>query len=549
MIIINRTIAVLIILSLNAGLCHAQANSAEPGAVLNSSVQAKEYQRLQQDFQSKKDTDEPNVVDKQPKTPLPTGKQDQMKFTVSKIITNKSDILSESEIRTVTSQYEGQKIGISDLTEVVKKINKLYADKRYITAKAVLPPQKIEHGIVHIRLIEGRIGEIILEGNQHTDKNFIVERLSFKKGDLVNLDTLEQQLSYFNKTNDIQLRAELKAGKQFGTTDCILKVIEPKNEQAVLFSDNAGNSDTGKYRGGLTWQNSSLSGKRDSLAITALGAKGTLAGSIAYNLPIDNKGTRLGISYDKNQTNVIAGPFESLDIKGNVYDAALTLSRPVIVKTNFKADAFLELHAKKSNTYFSDAELLNTDVRTLIAGYATQLVEKNSLLYIRHDLTTGSKSFGGDKEFYKYNISVVRQKQLSGDRLLMLRAAGQFAIGQNLPSSEQFSLGGMNTVRGYSESLITGDKGYLLSAELQFPISGSAKIKGLAFIDHGGSFPYKGNGETVDHEDFLTSIGVGTIINFSKATSGRIIIGIPLGHRSDYSQDARVHFFLQSMIK
>ena len=50
----------------------------------------------------------------------------------------------------------------------------------------------------------------------------------------------------------------------------------------------------------------------------------------------------------------------------------------------------------------------------------------------------------------------------------MLRANGQMATGA-LISNEQFSLGGLNSVRGYFEGDVFGDAGWTTSAELRTP--------------------------------------------------------------------------------
>ena len=42
---------------------------------------------------------------------------------------------------------------------------------------------------------------------------------------------------------------------------------------------------------------------------------------------------------------------------------------------------------------------------------------------------------------------------------------------KHIPYLDQFQSGGLVTVRGYSEGLLIGRSGYLVSAELQFPVA------------------------------------------------------------------------------
>ena len=67
----------------------------------------------------------------------------------------------------------------------------------------------------------------------------------------------------------------------------------------------------------------------------------------------------------------------------------------------------------------------------------------------------------------------------------------------NLLPSEQFGLGGYDTVRGYDEREVNGDNGFLLSTEVATPPVSLLKILGiqsvkdqlqfLGFVDYGGT--------------------------------------------------------------
>ena len=93
----------------------------------------------------------------------------------------------------------GQRMSMEQLQEVLDQINRLYDEKQFITARAVLPPQTIEHGVVRIQLVEGRVGDITVADNQATKEAYFLNRISLQPGDLVRLDVLEQDLLYFTR--------------------------------------------------------------------------------------------------------------------------------------------------------------------------------------------------------------------------------------------------------------------------------------------------------------------------------------------------------------
>ena len=541
------TISIIIFFLTNIQLVYsAEVNSPEIGAVQNYSYGKDEYYRMKN---GQNPSQESPIIDSNDTKQQEKQEESDITVLIKKIEIDQSEILSSVDLQAITSKYENRKLSIKELKDLVEEINQLYAQKKITTAKAILPPQKIINGIVQIRLIEAHVGEVRIEDNKFTRSSYFYNRINLASGDLVNLNDLEEELIYFNRTNDVQVRLELQPGSKAGTTDCILRVLEPDRERYVIFTDNGGNKTNGIYRRGLTMVNNSLSKRRDSLSITGIWSEGNTAGSASYELPINNRGTRLGVFYSKNQSTIISGPFESLDISGDVSDLALTLNNPLTVSPNYKLDNLIELHNKKSSTSFSGTPLVKTDVHSINIGFAEQAFSNKSYRYTRHDFISGKADNSQEvRKFFRYNLSYVKQSRLFNNNILTLRLAGQLSNQDLLPSSEQFVIGGMSTVRGYPEGLLNGDQGYFLSAEMSFPFHNSEKAQGFVFLDHGGAFPYKGNNQGPDSNDFLTSVGLGANIKFSKVTSGKIVFGLPLSSPKEYDQKLRVHFFLQTLL-
>lgn len=352
------------------------------------------------------------------------------------------------------------------------------------------------------------------------------------------MDQLNRDLTYFNQINDVCLQVDIKPGHDFGTTDCVIKVQEPENSQVSLFADNGGRSTTGQYRTGLTVSNQSLSGNRDSLNFTGLNAGGSFAGAISYSAPVNTRGMRLGIGYDKNNANIISGPFKALDISAQSTDFYASVGQPLHASNHFKADLSVEWHERKSGTRFSGDQLIDSVVRAGVLGYSTLSYDQNGAWYTRQDITRSLSGSSNAMGFSRYNLTFARQQLLGKDRNLFLRATTQFTGDNGIPSSELFTIGGMSSVRGFSEGLRSADNGYLVTTEYNFPFSSSKKVRGSVFIDHGAA-----------GEETLTSIGFGTLLNFSGYQSGRISVGVPLGSYADYNQNVRVHFFFQSTIR
>lgn len=529
------------------------ASSLSPGATQQRSQDTLEFYKLDKllDESRKEDAQ----IEKLPVAPEETAERpEKASFLLSRVVTNTSRILSEEEIRKVTAPYEGREASIDDLFRLIDELNALYAERKIVTARAFLPPQKISDGIVEIRLVESLLGKVIIEGNKDTRSSYIANQFTLRGGELLTMTRLEQELQRFNRLNDVLVRAELRRGEEPLTTDCLLKVTEPAPYSLLVYADNAGQKDTGRERVGALFSVRSLTGRRDALSLGANGSEGTRAGYLSYDTPVHASGTRLGLSYNINTIKVVDGIFEPLKITGESSDLDLYLSQPLHVAEDRQLKGHAGFHWKKSTTDFDDVELFATKVRSAYAGLVFQQAATSSVFYGRGEVTVGFDDFGGDRSFVRGNIDLAYRRQLAGGFGMLLRGSGQLADTHLLPSMEQFQLGGIATVRGYSEGLKLGDDGYFTSLELYVPMpawkvggkSFGEMVRGVAFVDHGGAFPYKGNGESIDHKDFLTSVGGGVIFQLSQYLSGRLYVGVPLGEREEGQDDAKVHFFIQS---
>jgi hemolysin activation/secretion protein len=100
-----------------------------------------------------------------------------------------------------------------------------------------------------------------------------------------------------------------------------------------------------------------------------------------------------------------------------------------------------------------------------------------------------------EPEYFYGRVNLQRTHKLPWNLTLVATAAGQLSS-TNLLASEQFSLGGATTVRGYEESIANGDRGWLGSLEVYSPSisplrkiwaeSPSDELKFLVFFDAGG---------------------------------------------------------------
>ena len=115
-----------------------------------------------------------------------------------------------------------------------------------------------------------------------------------------------------------------------------------------------------------------------------------------------------------------------------------------------------------------------------------------------------------DSRFFSWQGQVQWTQLLAQDTLLLFRSSLQLAD-QGLLSSEQFSLGGFSTVRGYRQDQVLTDNGFLASAEARIPVlrlsAWDALVQVTPFVDFGTGW---NSGDRSDpDESTLASVGLG----------------------------------------
>jgi hemolysin activation/secretion protein len=460
-------------------------------------------------------------------------------------VTDPSEILSDEEIEQIAAKYMGRSLDMQGLYEIVDDFNRLYAKKGYVTARALLPAQTIKNGTVAIELVEGRVGQVVVRGNEYTDTDYLLDRISLKPGDLVEVGALENDVLRLGATNDIRVRAELGAGSAFGTTDIYLLVQEPQNSEGLLFFDNSGQSESGLYRANLTMVKRSVSGRRDPLTISIMGSEGTAAGSIAYELPVGVRGTRAAIGYSYTKASVTSGDFSDLEVEVESSGLSLSLRHPLLLGLEKNSELRCGISLRETKTFSSGFQLLETRLGTLNCGLSEQDVGtydgRQCVSTSQLDFTGGFPDDG--KRFIKCSIQFTHEQLHEDQGYHVLRFTGQWTASNLLPSSEQYNLGGVASVRGYPEGMLAGDKGFFMTVELHRPLVSGAEY--YYFLDHGAAYPYKGEGGQITDEDYLTSIGIGVKAILLQRISGHLVIGQPVG-RDGYG--TRIHLSVQASL-
>lgn len=395
-------------------------------------------------------------------------------FILNSVRFTKSELLSAQELKTIVLPYLGQQTRLSDLNRMVTQINTAYREKGIYTATALLPKQAVTDGVVIIRLVEGKLGEMVIEGNSYLAEPYVREWVPFAADKtLVDMNALENNILEFNRVNDARLEAELRAGKEFGLTDIVVVVDEPLRNTVQLFVDNYGYASSGEAEVGAIYRRQSVFTGNDRGLLYALASAGNQSVTAIYSAPVKASRWRLGGSLAVNRSEVTEGDFKDLAVEGDSTSMTLDASWLAISSSHFWLNALGSAMYSNSSTSVLGEDIsdytiskLSTGAQMTWLGSGWQISARQLAGWVtaqNQAATDGDKSFavlnGDASAYYQYGQS---------DWYGLAQMDYQFTNEEALPGAVAYSIGGPTSVRGYAPGLISGDYGIQTSLETHY---------------------------------------------------------------------------------
>lgn len=422
----------------------------------------------------------------------------------------------------------GQKITLEQLQKLVARITDYYHNQAYPLARAVIPAQTINNGLVSLEIYEAYYGKVNVNNHSRVNNKLLDETLSsLKPGQVIAQQPLDHALLLLSDIPGAIVNTTLKPGEIVGTSDLIVSALPSQRIYGNLIVDNYGNSYTGRSRigGSVNVIDPFDFGVGDTLSLNGLTSGGGLNyGRLAYEALLNQYGTRMGGSYSTLHYR-LGGNFADVNAQGNAQVASvwakhtLTRSRDLNLYGQVKLD-YMQLNDNQA-TIKTDRHLTNT-VFT-ITGEARDKILTGGINTWDLSVTGGSVTFEDLKakrddaiagntngSFAKINLNLSRLQSLSQNNALYISFAGQVA-GNNLDTSQKMTLGGPYTVRAYDTSTISGDSGYLLSTELRHDLGDvvNGRLHALAFVDSAQVKINKNTWVASDNSASLSGVGVG----------------------------------------
>lgn len=445
--------------------------------------------------------------------------------------------LADARLRALGGGTLPAQLSFAQLQQIADTLTQAYRQAGFLVARAYLPVQTLGlDQVVEIRVVEGRVGKITVEGTRRYDDRLIASPALALQGQILRQQDLQSALLYTRDLPGVSATSVLKPGANPGETDVVIQASEERPLQVSVGASNYGTPSIGRYRAqlGVDWNNPLGLGDHLSASYAyALDPANTWQGSLAYQVPIAGvDGLSASASYTRSVVNLDNGAFAALDIQGPTQQSALGLDWKFVNSDAWRVQSWLHLVKESSRLQglgvllskqkFDVAELgtsVRHDDRRLHAIDLLQLSVRGALdddspqtdyLYARHD-----------RHFTVARLSYTRLQGLTATQRLQLRVNGQYSD-DTLTPLEQFSLGGPTSVRAFPLGAALGDRGFDSGLEYQVDAPGFASaaspfggrawgqlLTASVFYDYGRVYPNGANRAVYDSVTTFEGAGVG----------------------------------------
>ncbi|TAF06328.1 MAG: ShlB/FhaC/HecB family hemolysin secretion/activation protein [Nostocales cyanobacterium] len=511
----------------------------------------------------------PSETETEAETETETEAETQ-KIQVNKIEIVGSTIFKQEQLNALTKEIEGRSVTLEELTKVADGITQLYLDGGYLTSKAILANQTISDGVVKIQVIEGGLEKIEIEGTKRTHPNYVRSRIALGAKKPLSAAYIEDQLRLL-RIDPLFSKVEgsIRPGTKLGENILVVRVTEANPLQASVSADNYSPPSIGSERFGINTVYRNLTGWGDELAasyyFTAQG--GSNIYDFSYRIPVNTMNGTVQLRTAINNNEVIQEPLKNFDISGESQLYEISFRQPLVRSLRQEFALSLGFTVQDGQTFtfagptafgFGPDDEGNSRTRVIKFGQDYLARDLQGAWSLRSLFSLGIDVFDATKnadpipdgQFFSWLGQIQRVQRFSDNYLLIAQAEVQLTPNSLLPS-QQFIIGGGQSVRGYRQNARAGDNGVRFALENQITLSkdknGNSSIKVAPFFDLGYVWNKDDNPNTLQKKTFLAGAGVGVLWQLVPGLNMRLDYGLPLINLDDRGVNAQDEGFYFSV--
>lgn len=462
------------------------------------------------------------------------------------------------------------------LVEIKKTIIDHYRKAHRPIVTVLVPKQKYAMGVLQVVVIEGVLGQITTQGNHHFSSKRLESYISLRPGSPIRSNQLNRDLLFINRNPFRKVDVVYKPGQTPGTTDLDLVVQDRWPYRFYAGIDSTGNSVTGNNRLFSGFNCGNLFGLDQQFSFEfscSTDFKSFLSYISQYIVPLPIKHTLSfygGYSTVDSKFKVPETGNTRFHNHGYYAQGSCRYAIPINPLNRFLQEVSTGLDYKRMNNNLEFGGLpvfsKNVNLFQLMGSYNIGYENKHLIATWEAECFASPWTWLPDQSNAVYQTlrPLAKSKYVYGRTAFTLThffsswaqysvfLRGQVASANLLPS-EEFGVGGYDTVRGYPERAVNGDNVFVGNFELSstpFALSrcvgirhGQDKMRLLVFFDYGLAAIHKGS-KGQQMSQYLYSVGPGLRYQVRSYLTARVDWGFQLHQIAPKTPSQKVHFQL-----
>ena len=393
---------------------------------------------------------------------------------------------------------------IGQLEQLAEAVTSHYREQGLILARMVVPVQTVTDGVVTLELIEGRLGQILPEGNELYSNSTLERPFRHIQGEPVGQRQTEAALLTLTDYPGVVAFGVFQPGRRVGETDMVLNVRNEERFDGEVRVDNHGTDTTGEYRGRalVNWNN-----PLDNADRLQVMAQQTLEPANSRFIMVDyeamfGRGYTAAAYGHVSEFEVEDDELGDVEVDGQSHEYGLR-GEVQLLRSRLRNLSLRGQLAMKESLSRQDGDEVSRDeltVATLSADFDSVDTRFDGLNYFGLEYSQGFNDLlgamgddGGERDippsrtgiadeggpeyaegaFSRWMVYYTRVQSLTAGSTLMVRTEYQQSDDLLVPM-EQYSVGGADHVRSHPVSYSTLDTAGMVSLELILTAPGIA---------------------------------------------------------------------------
>ncbi|MCP5279952.1 MAG: ShlB/FhaC/HecB family hemolysin secretion/activation protein [Thiobacillus sp.] len=424
-----------------------------------------------------------------------TAQAEETGFDILEFVVEGNTVLPAQHIEEAVYPFMGEKKGIGEADAARTALEKAYHDNGYLTVFVDIPEQEVKSGVVRLRVTEGQVERLRVTGSRY----YSLGRIRAKAPDLAEgsvpyFPEVQKQLAGVNKGADRRVTPVLRPGRTPGKVEVDLKVEDqlPLHGSVELNDRYSANTTKSRLNANLRYDN--LWQQEHSLTLGLQTApedtdeSKVLSATYVWPMANGNYLAAYGVLSESDVASV-----GDVNVVGNGLIAGLRYILPLRSRPGYFHTLTLGMDFKDfdETVKLQGTDSANTPISYLpfSLGYEGNLRSDQSqtqfnatLNFSLRGLADGEveclpgifvnefacKRFLGRANYAYLRLDLKHTRTFPSGWSLFGRGTAQVASSP-LISNEQFSAGGVDSVRGYTESVVSGDQGLAWGLEMRAP--------------------------------------------------------------------------------